>query len=216
MELLAEGHAAVLNARMTSDRRMAAGLERARFVNAIFLGGVLTWIGMYVSELSGVSAAMDRSMGDEPSWLFLTWPMFGSSVIALSVVTALILWKGPAVASRLSRLVGGQSGAMDAAIWIYLSTLASGVIALAVIALDLAFGLLLQILPDATGWVPLIIAFVSLFATLVISAHLAENVLAIGGRVRSLLFTCLWLALMLLVVIAVWAPLYAAFGGGEI
>jgi hypothetical protein len=213
--LLIEGIAAFRDARGTSERRVMLGLDRGLFVNTLLLGAAVTLLGMIVPELSGISAATDRAMGDEPSDLILTWPVLPALVVALAVVTAGTIWRGPQLTGGLVRLLRGQSTLMGAAIWIYLATAAGIVISLAVMASDLVLGLASLALPPAIGWVSLGVSLLGFVASLSISAQLALHVFPFAGHRRALVFTILWAGAALLLLAAIWIPVYALLGGSS-
>jgi hypothetical protein len=211
--LLSEGVWALRDARGASEQRRQLGLERDQFVRCMLVGGFVTFAGVLVPELSGISAAMDTAMGDEPSDLMLSWPMPLALGASIAIVTALVIWKGPNLTEWLARRFGSQASLMDAAIWLYLATAAATVVALAIAAFDLVAGLASSALPASIGQIALAVALVSLVVSLAISAVLAQHLLGLAGRLRSLAFTTVWLAGCLAAGLAMLMPLYALLGG---
>jgi hypothetical protein len=153
--LFSEGLSALRSARGTTQLRLMKGLEREQFVNSLIFGAGIMVLSIIVPELSGASLATDKALGSEPSDLMLTWPMLPSMVAAIGIVTALLIWRGPQVTDGLVRLVGGQSTSMDAAIWIYLATVAGIVISLGAMFADLVLGLVSTMSPTLIGWISL-------------------------------------------------------------
>lgn len=211
--LLREGISVLRDAKGTAEQRKTLGLERTQFVNCMLFGCVVTLLSIVVPELSGMSAAMDRAMGDEPSDVMLKWPMLPTVAAALAALTALAIWKGPFLTDWLARRFGGRSSLMSAAIWLYLATAAGIVISLAIAIFDLAAGLASNVLPASIGYLSLAISLATIIVTLAISAVLAQHLLGLVGRMRSLLFTTTWLVGCFVIALAVWAPLYALLGG---
>ncbi len=214
--LLSDGIWALRDAKGASVAKLARGLERAEFVNCMLAGAVVTLVSVIVPEMSGMSAVIDRAMGEEPSSLMLTWPMLASFAIAITSLTALVVWKGPFATDWLARRFGSQGSLMDAAIWLYLATAATIIISLVLAVFDLVAGLASAVLPSSLGYVSLALSLVSLIASFAISAVLAQHLLALTGSLRSLLFTTSWLFACIAVCVAVWAPLYGLFGGGKL
>ena len=212
--LLSEGIWALRDAKGASLARRAHGLERAEFVNCMVAGAVVTFVSVMVPEMSGMSAVIDRAMGDEPSSLMLTWPMLASLSLGMVSLTALIIWKGPFLTNWLARRFGTRGSLMDAAMWLYLATAATIVVSLGLTAFDLVAGLASAVLPSSLGYVSLALSLASLMASFAISAVLAQHLLDLTGSLRSLLFTTIWLFGCIAVCVAVWAPLYGLFGGG--
>lgn len=212
--LLSEGVFALRDAHGASVSRNARGLERTEFVNCMLVGGGVTFVSVLVPEISGISALTDRALGDEPSNLMLTWPMLPTLAAAIAIITVLIIWRGPQFTDWLARRFGGTATLMKAAIWLHLATAAAILISLAIAMVDLVLGLSSSLLPTSAGYLSLAISLVSLIATLAISAVLAQNLLELTGRWRSLLFSATWLLAILIVAVAIWTPLYALLGGG--
>jgi hypothetical protein len=212
--LLSDGIWALRDPISASLARRSRGLERPAFVNSMVTAAIVTFVSVMVPEISGMSAAIDRAMGDEPSTLMLTWPMMASLAIAMAMLTMLTIWKGPAAANWLARRFGAQGSLLDAAIWMYLATAATIIISLGLMFFDLVGGLASAVLPNSLGYVSLALSLVSLIASFAVSAVLARHLLNVAGHVRSLLFTATWLMACIVVCVAVWAPLYGLFGGG--
>lgn len=212
--LLSDGIWALRDAKAASAARRARGLERAEFVNCMVLGAFVTFVSVLVPEMSGMSAVIDRAMGEEPSSLMLTWPVLASLTPALASLTALVIWKGPFVTDWLARRFGSKGSLMDAAIWLYLATSATIIISVGLMIFDLVAGVASDVLPSSLGYVSLSLSLVSLIASFAVSAVLAQHLLGLIGSLRSLLFTTSWLCGCIAACVAVWAPLYGLFGGG--
>jgi hypothetical protein len=211
--LLSDGIWALRDARGAGIARHARGLERAEFTNCMVVGGVVTVIGIMAPEISGLSAVIDRSLGDEPSSVMLVWPMLPAIAAAVGAMTALLIWKGPNMTDWLARRFGGQSSLMSAALWLYLATAAAIVITLGLASFDLVAGFLASYLPDGLGIISLVVSLGSLIVSLAICGVLAQSLLDVKGSTRSLIFSAVWLIGCLVAAAAVWAPVYSILGG---
>ncbi|MGL5361505.1 MAG: hypothetical protein ACRDBH_01400 [Bosea sp. (in: a-proteobacteria)] len=211
--LLSEGVSALRDARAASERRVASGLDRSLFINVLLAGAVVTLASMIVPELSGISSTTDRMMGDEPSAFMLTWPILPSMTAALALVTMALVLQGPRFTRWLSLKLGGQSDLMDAAIWIYLASLAGIVISLGIIAIDAILGLASMVLPPSIGWVSIAAALIGFIATLTVCAQLAQHLFRLPSYRRRLAFAALWIGGWVLLFIAIWLPIYLLLGG---
>lgn len=211
--LLSEGVAVLRDARGATERRILSGLERDTFVKTMLFGALVTVSSVIVPELTGVSAAADRAMGDEPSDLMLSWPMFPAMIAAILGVTAAIIWRGPQFTNRLAQLFGGNSTLMGGAFWLHLATLGGVVISLAVMASDVVLGLALPMLPVSAGWVSLGVSLLSLIVSVAVSTQVAQHLFQISNQTRGLVFVIVWFALSLLLLSGIWFVVYGFLGG---
>ncbi len=126
-----------------------------------------------------------------------------------AVPTALILWRGPAIAAWLSPRLGGSRDAFAAAVWIYLATAASLVVTIGVAVLDLIAGVIALASPTLAGGLAWLVALVGTLAVLASASALARSVLAVPGPVRALTLTVAWLLLLLAVGLTASLPILA-------
>ncbi|MGL4974020.1 MAG: hypothetical protein ACRC56_01905 [Bosea sp. (in: a-proteobacteria)] len=211
--LLTEGISALRDARGTTESRMQLGLERSKFIWAMVFGATVTVLSIVVYELTGVSAATDRALGEEPSDFMLSWPIFPAMIAGIAAVTAAIIWLGPQFTSGLARLFGGDPTPIGGAVWIYLAALAGCVLSVAIMPIDVVLGLAFPAPSATAGWVSLALMLLSLIASLAVCTQVAQHVFGIRNQTRSLVFVILWLVLSLLLLSAIWFAVYGLLGG---
>jgi hypothetical protein len=208
--ILADGISVFSHSGNAARRVLDAGVSRELFIRTMLVAAAFAAVEMFVPEINGVSAAMDKVTGTSPDdFSLLAWPGFATLIVVIAAPIMFVLWRGPAVAAWLAARLGGQGGLQAAAVWIYLATAASIVVSIAVTAGDVIAGVILVASQSVAGWFAWTVALVGLLAILSSSSALARTLFAITTPARSLTMTIIWLLMLLSIGLTASFPLLA-------
>lgn len=200
-----EGLGAFLNGRETADRRRAIGVSDQELAGVLAGAAVTGFAGVVVPELNGVSAAIDAAVASGESF-----DLNAGLVVALAVgfaATFFLQWRsGPAIVGWIGRRLGAGADHESGRVWLYLAALAVFLVNVAVLLVDLVLGLFAPAAQLVVGWTSLAASLALLLAAIAVLASLARDVLGVAGQARSLLFTLIWIALLILVGLLAAAP----------
>jgi hypothetical protein len=211
-DMIREGVGAYVSGREVAQRRRAIGVTDQAFFAAVAGAALTSFAGFIVPELNGVGAAVDAATGSTES-SGLTFAMTIAFAAALAVVAVVEWLPGPGMVSFLAHRLGAAADAESGRIWLFLTALATGVANLAILFLDALLGFVAFAAQAMAGWLSIAGSVLALVAVVAVFASLAQDVLGLGGKLRGVLFSVLWIALLIFIAVAVAGPLYALFGG---